>query len=75
VTKALAMDDAMMDNLLAAAKLLPTHSRDCFLRSVGSKLANIDTPTNEDLSAAITAVLNSRGVTASLFMTDAKSTK
>jgi len=67
----LALDDIQMSNLLAAAQLLPTNSRDAFLRSVANRLADIRNPTNTDIGDAITFVLNSRSVATSIFMCDA----
>ena len=62
MSKPLAFDDAQLANLLAAAQLVPTGSRDLFLRSVGSRLADIDQPNNHQLSEAITFILQSRGI-------------
>jgi hypothetical protein len=71
----IALDDTQMDNLLAAAKLLPTGSRDAFLRSVANRLNDICQPTNSDISEAITFVLSSRGVATSQFLRDAATIK
>jgi hypothetical protein len=71
----LALDDTQMTNLLAAAKLLPTGSRDAFLRNIANRFADIRNPTNADIGDAIMLVLNSRGVATSLFMCDAKPNK
>lgn len=72
---ALALDDGQMNQLLAAAELLPTPSRDAFLRSVANRLSDISNPTNADISDAITFVLSSRGVATSMFMCDAGTIK
>ena len=71
----IALDDGQMNQLLAAAELLPTNSRDAFLRSIANRLADIRNPTNADISDAITFVLNTRGAATSMFMCDRKTTK
>jgi len=68
----LALDDGQMNQLLAAAQLLPTNSRDAFLRSIANRLVEIRNPSNKDIADAITFVLGARGVATSMFMCDAK---
>jgi len=67
-----AINDASMNQLLAAAKLLPINSRDAFLRSIANRLVEIRNPSNKDIADAITFVLGARGVATSMFMCDAK---
>ncbi len=66
-------DDTQAAQIIAAAQLLPQDSRDTFIRSVTGRLADINKPSNLDVTDAIEFVLNTRGVAAGsrLFFCDA----
>jgi hypothetical protein len=59
----LALDDAMLDRLTAAAALLPVAQRDHFMRSVANRINSLHRPPGmAELEVAISFVLNTRGI-------------
>jgi hypothetical protein len=65
--------DQQMQQLRAAAAMLPSHLRDNFLRTISNRLADLPyRPINADLQSAITFALSNYGVAAghSAFLCD-----
>jgi hypothetical protein len=59
----LRLTDAQLAQVRQAAGLLPVESRDAFLRAVAHRLGGHN-PTNDDVDAAIIAVLADAGIDA-----------
>jgi hypothetical protein len=71
----LALSDQQLKTVETAAALLPVNARDTFLRSIANRLSDIATPSDHDVATAVSFVLNTRGVSAPLFLCDAAPTK
>jgi hypothetical protein len=61
---ALGVTDRQLDLIQRAAALLPTGSRDLFLRSVASRLSDVASPTDNEVESAVNFILSNRGVSA-----------
>ncbi len=58
----MALTDEQLDQVLSSAKLVNKNARDAYLKSIANRLHGVDTPTNEQITAAIRFVLGTRGV-------------
>ena len=71
----LILNDQQLATVMEAASLLPVNDRDRFLRSVANRLdLNGGSPSDRDLAAAISLVLEGRGIAAkpNIFCNDIK---
>lgn len=58
----LSLTDTQLKTVMNAAELLPRSGRDNFLRSISSRLDDVERPSDHQLAEAIAFILASRGV-------------
>jgi len=58
----LSLTDQQLELVMGAAKLLPPHRRDDFLRSICSRLDDVDRPSDSEVGEAIDFILSARGI-------------
>jgi hypothetical protein len=62
-TPPISFSNRQLTLIMRAAELIPLSQRDGYLRSVAGRLVDLPyTPSNADVEAAVTFVLNTRGI-------------
>jgi hypothetical protein len=62
----LSLTDSQMELVTDVAKHLPPHARDQFLRSLASRLDDVDWPSDGQLISAIEFLLSTKGISIDL---------
>jgi hypothetical protein len=70
MNKPLSLSDWQLLQVRTAAALLPVHARDSFMRSIAGRLADIATPNDDDVAAAVNFVLSTRGISTPAYLCD-----
>jgi hypothetical protein len=58
----LSLSDQQLQMIMAAAELLPRGNRDSFMRSIASRLSDVDHRSDNELASAVSFILSSHDV-------------